>query len=95
MAKRRDRRAAPTPSSERRESRADKASTNRPDQFSEAAASDWKLITIFVLFFIVIPAVSVIVYRIKFTPKPYSIPPPQSLVKSDVDYQEILAVSTY
>lgn len=89
MARKRDRRVPP--SSDRHETGA-KTST-RPDQFSESAASDRKLISIFIIFFVVIPAVSVLVYRIKYAPnKDSSYPQFQEdgLVKTDVDYQEIL-----
>ncbi|KAJ6872986.1 chitinase domain-containing protein 1 [Populus alba x Populus x berolinensis] len=89
MARKRDRRVPP--SSDHHETGA-KTST-RPDQFSESAASDRKLISIFIVFFVVIPAVSVLVYRIKYAPnKDSSYPQFQEdgLVKTDVDYQEIL-----
>ncbi|KAJ6723068.1 CHITINASE DOMAIN-CONTAINING PROTEIN 1 FAMILY MEMBER [Salix koriyanagi] len=67
MARKRDRRVAP--SSDHHETGV--KTPTRPDQFSEAAASDRNLMTIFIVFFVVIPA-------------------EDGLVKTDVDYQEIL-----
>jgi chitinase domain-containing protein 1 len=94
MARKRGRRVAP--SSDHHETGA--KTSSRPDQFSESAASDRKLITIFIVFFVVIPAVSVLVYRIKYAPNKDSSYPQfkeDGLVKTDVDYQEILDVSTF
>uniref|UniRef100_A0A6N2KL94 Chitinase domain-containing protein 1 n=1 Tax=Salix viminalis TaxID=40686 RepID=A0A6N2KL94_SALVM len=89
MARKRDRRVAP--SSDHHETGV--KTPTRPDQFSEAAASDRKLMTIFIVFFVVIPAVSILVYRIKYAPNTDSSYPQfqeDGLVKTDVDYQEIL-----
>ncbi|KAJ6320232.1 hypothetical protein OIU78_015588 [Salix suchowensis] len=89
MARKRDRRVAP--SSDHHETGV--KTPTRPDQFSEAAASDRKLMTIFIVFFVVIPAVSILVYRIKYAPNTESSYPQfqeDGLVKTDVDYQEIL-----
>lgn len=93
MAKRRDRRLVQ--SSDRREPRGDPST--QVDQFSESAASDRKLIAIFILFFIVIPAVSVLVYRIKYAPNTYgteSHARQDGRVKTDLKYEEILSVSS-
>ncbi|KAJ9188243.1 hypothetical protein P3X46_003615 [Hevea brasiliensis] len=90
MAKRRDRRVVQ--SSGRRQARGD--TSTQVDQFSESAASDRKLITIFVSFFIVIPAVSVLVYCIKYVPNTYrteSHAHQEGRVKTDLNYQEILS----
>ncbi|KDP28506.1 hypothetical protein JCGZ_14277 [Jatropha curcas] len=90
MAKRRNRRGVQ--SSDRSQAHVD--ISTQVDQFGESAASDRKLFTIFVVFFIVIPALSVLVYRIKYAPNTYSMNThthQQSLVKIDVNYQEILS----
>ncbi|XP_021912447.1 chitinase domain-containing protein 1 [Carica papaya] len=88
MAKRRERRVAP--SSDWRKVRVQ--TTNPGDQFGDSA-SGRKLLIIFVLFFIVIPAVSVLVYWIKFTPRVthagLSVHQ-RGLIKTDISYQEIL-----
>ncbi|KAJ4831814.1 hypothetical protein Tsubulata_040605 [Turnera subulata] len=89
MAKRRvDRRVAPSP--DIRQGRAD--ASVRANQYSESAASDRKLIAIYVFFFIVLPAVSVFVYVTRYGPNTNAKPrqPTQNLVKTDLDYQEIL-----
>ncbi|KAJ4837290.1 hypothetical protein Tsubulata_026364 [Turnera subulata] len=89
MAKRRvDRRVAPSP--DIRQGRAD--ASVRANQYSESAASDRKLIAIYVFFFIVLPAVSVFVYVTRYGPNTNTKPrqPTQNLVKTDLDYQEIL-----
>ncbi|XP_031262968.1 chitinase domain-containing protein 1 [Pistacia vera] len=88
MAKRRERRVAQ--SSDRRKSRVE--SSSRLDQFGDSV-TDRKLITIFVLFFIVIPAVSIFLYCFKYAP--HSSPAishvhQRGLIKTDVNYQEIL-----
>ncbi|CAK7348748.1 unnamed protein product [Dovyalis caffra] len=93
MAKKRDRRVAP--SSDHHQTRV--KTPTRADQFSESSASDRKLMTVFIVFFIVIPAVSVLVYRIKYAPNTdASYPQFQEggLVKTDVNYQEILDENT-
>ncbi|KAF5733116.1 chitinase domain-containing protein 1-like isoform X1 [Tripterygium wilfordii] len=60
------------------------------------SASNRNLFAIFVFFFIVIPAISVLVYRIKFTPPTHSsdsssIVHQHRLAKTDVKFQEILS----
>lgn len=92
MAKRRDRRVAPSPG--RPKNRVESAA--RLDQFSDSA-SDRKLITIFVIFFIVIPTVSVLLYCTKYSTRAsrsVTHVHQRGLVKTDVNYQEILTVST-
>uniref|UniRef100_A0A2P2JB76 Uncharacterized protein MANES_05G024600 n=1 Tax=Rhizophora mucronata TaxID=61149 RepID=A0A2P2JB76_RHIMU len=90
MGKRRERRVAP--SSDRRQARDN--SDARVDQFREQAASERRLFTIFILFFIVIPAVSVFVYSVKYAPNSdrtvTSAHQDDGLVKTDISYQEIL-----
>lgn len=93
MAKKRDRRVAP--SSNRGKEQVD--SSTKQDQLGDAASSDRRLIFIFVLFFIVSSAVSVLVYRTKYTQpakRTDSYVSQRGLVKTDVNYQEILTVST-
>lgn len=95
MAKKRDRRVAPSSS----RGKGQVESSTQQDQLGHSASSDRRLILIFVLFFIVFPAISVLVYRIKYTPptitnRTDSYVFQRGLVKADVDYQEILAVST-
>ncbi|ESR58112.1 hypothetical protein CICLE_v10020231mg [Citrus x clementina] len=88
MAKRRDRRVAPSPG--RPKNRVESAA--RLDQFSDSA-SDRKLITIFVIFFIVIPTVSVLLYCTKYSTRANRSAThmhQRGLVKTDVNYQEIL-----
>lgn len=87
MAKRRDRRVAP--SSDRPRNRVESAA--RLDQFSDSA-SDRKLITIFVIFFIMIPTVSVLLYCTKYSTRAnltVTHVHQRGLVKTDVNYQEI------
>lgn len=92
MARRRDRRTVP--SSDHRRVRVEVS--NRQDQLNDST-SDRKLMIIFTVFFIVLPGASILVYRMKYPPRgdrpdPYISPNP--LVKTDVSYLEILAVST-
>lgn len=92
MAKKRDRRVAPSSIGKGRVE-----SSTQQDQPGHSASSDRRLILIFVVFFIVSPAISVLVYRIKYaspTKHTESYVFQRGLVKADVDYQEILAVST-
>lgn len=93
MARRRERRVEP--SQERRKERVGTAT--REDKFSDSDASDRKLISIFVVFFIVIPAISVLVYSIKNgsgTKRFEPVVTERGLIKTDISYQEILAVRT-
>ncbi|KAG2725504.1 hypothetical protein I3760_01G069200 [Carya illinoinensis] len=89
MAKRRDRRLAP---GSNRSEEIFEPSTEQ-DQLGNSASSDRRLIIIFVIFFIVSPAISVLVYRIIYSPPPI---PTDSfvfqggLIKADVNYLEIL-----
>ncbi|EOX95742.1 Glycosyl hydrolase superfamily protein isoform 2 [Theobroma cacao] len=90
MARRRERRVEP--SQERRKERVGTAT--REDKFSDSDASDRKLISIFVVFFIVIPAISVLVYSIKNgsgTKRFEPVVTERGLIKTDISYQEILA----
>lgn len=92
MAKKRDRRVAPSSS----RGKGQVESSTQQDQLGHSASSDRRLILIFVLFFIVFPAISVLVYRIKYAPptitnRTDSYVFQRGLVKADVDYQEILA----
>ena len=87
MGKKRDRRV--TPSS--------KKGGEQRVELGDSASSNRRLAIIFVLFFVVSPAISVLVYRIKYatTTNPTdSYVFQRGLVKADVDFQEILAVST-
>lgn len=91
MAKRRERRVVP--SADRRRSRVESGS--RLDHFGDSV-SDRKLITIFILFFIVIPAVTVLLYCTKYSTRvnrAISEVNQRRLIKSDVNYEEILSVS--
>lgn len=93
MAKKRDRRLAP---GSNRSKEIVEPSTEQ-DQLGNSASSDRRLIIIFVIFFIVSPAISVLVYRIIDSPPPIpldSLVFQGGLVKADVNYQEILTVST-
>lgn len=96
MARRRERRSPATENSERRKNR-DEAKS-RDVQVGEAD-SDRRLIAIFVIFFIAIPAVSMVVYKVKFAHRVVVVQTETSirqkgLVKTDVHFQEILTVSS-
>ena len=87
MGKKRDRRVTPS---------SNKGGEQRVE-LGDSASSNRRLAIIFVLFFVVSPAISVLVYRIKYatTTNPTdSYVFQRGLVKADVDFQEILAVST-
>jgi len=59
--------------------------------------SDRRLITIFVIFFIVIPAVSIAVYKVKFADRVIQTESSirqKGIVKTDINFQEILTVSS-
>lgn len=90
MGKKRDRGVAT--SSNRSKGRVE--SSTQQDEHGDTVSSDRRLIVIFVIFFIVAPAISVLVYRIKYAPPPTihtdSYVFQRGLVKPDVDYQEIL-----
>lgn len=94
MGKKRDRGVAT--SSNRSKGRVE--SSTQQDELGDTVSSDRRLIVIFVLFFIVAPAISILLYRIKYAPSPTirtdSYVFQRGLVKPDVDYQEILTVST-
>ncbi|XP_018474383.1 uncharacterized protein LOC108845715 isoform X4 [Raphanus sativus] len=89
MARRREKRSSATESSERRHNRRDesKPRDGEPD-------SDRKLITIFVVFFFVIPAVSMAVYKVKFADRVIIETEPsirqKGIIKTDIHFQEIL-----
>ncbi|KAK9280550.1 hypothetical protein L1049_014243 [Liquidambar formosana] len=94
MGKRRDRRVSTD--SNLRQSRV--GSSTRTDQTSDSAwhdqqQQDRKLIIIFVLFFIVSPAISILVYRIRYAPRTNGALPyvyERGLVKPNMNYQDIL-----
>ncbi|CAN7009450.1 unnamed protein product [Brassica rapa subsp. trilocularis] len=87
MARRREKRSSATESSERRHNRDEsKPRDGEPD-------SDRRLITIFVVFFIVIPAVSMAVYKVKFADRVIEAEPSirqKGIIKTDIHFQEIL-----
>ncbi|KAF7826162.1 chitinase domain-containing protein 1 [Senna tora] len=90
MAKKRDRRSTPT--SANRNSRAE-SSTQRDQRIG--SDSDRKLVPILVLFFIVSVAVSVIVYRFKYSSpthsgESHSYGNQRDLVNADMNYQDVL-----
>lgn len=96
-ARRRERRAAPSSASAQHR-KAPGASADQ-DLLGDSA-SDRRLILIFVVFFVLSPAVAVLVYRLKYAPGTEA---PSSaarggggggFVKTDATYQEVLAVST-
>ncbi|GMI69582.1 hypothetical protein like AT4G01040 [Hibiscus trionum] len=90
MARRRDRRGQP--SQDRRNERVE--SETREEKLSDADASERKLIGIFVVFFIVIPAVSVLVYVYKYGSGTKPLEPvvtERGLIKTDISFQEILS----
>ncbi|XP_010556593.1 PREDICTED: chitinase domain-containing protein 1 [Tarenaya hassleriana] len=85
------RRAAATASSDRRRGR--REGPSREGQFDESN-SDRRLIAIFVIFFVVIPAVSVVIYNVKFAQRgihPTSSVRQRRLVKTDISFREILS----
>nr|POF11707.1 isoform 2 of chitinase domain-containing protein 1 [Quercus suber] len=84
MGKKRDRRVTPN---------SNKGGEQRVE-LGDSASSNRRLAIIFVLFFIVSPAISVLVYRIKYAPTTNptdSYVFQRGLVKANVDFQEILA----
>ncbi|KAF3550741.1 hypothetical protein DY000_02003409 [Brassica cretica] len=87
MARRREKRSPATESSERRKNRDEsKPRDGEPD-------SDRRLITVFVVFFIVIPAVSMAVYKVKFADRVIETEPSirqKGIIKTDIQFQEIL-----
>ncbi|GKU96685.1 hypothetical protein SLEP1_g9896 [Rubroshorea leprosula] len=89
MARRRDARVAP--SQYRRSERVEKPT----QEFKvDGSGFDRKLIAIFVFLFVVIPSVSVLVYKIN-TARPTNrsevLVPRRGLIKTDINYQEILS----
>lgn len=90
MARRREKRSPATESSERRKNRDEsKPRDGEPD-------SDRRHITVFVVFFIVIPAVSMAVYKVKFADRVIEAEPSirqKGIIKTDIHFQEILTVS--
>ncbi|KAK4788874.1 hypothetical protein SAY86_020193 [Trapa natans] len=89
MARRRDRRGGP--SADHRLARLDVS--NRQNQLNHSNA-DRKLMIIFTIFFIALPGVSILVYRMKYPPQKEtarSYISQNPLVKADVSYLEILA----
>ncbi|KAM7274952.1 hypothetical protein ACFE04_016818 [Oxalis oulophora] len=94
MAKKRERRVGP--SSDRSKTRVE-ASTQKHELGDDSVNSDRRQITIFIIFFIVIPAVSMLVYSIKHTPRPSNSfvtvsgsVHERGLVKLDINHQQIL-----
>ncbi|KAJ0250059.1 Glyco_18 domain-containing protein [Hirschfeldia incana] len=89
MARRREKRSSATENSERRHNRRDesKPQDGEPD-------SDRRLITIFVIFFIVIPIVSMAVYKVKFADRVIIETEPsireKGIIKTEIHFQEIL-----
>ncbi|CAN6817569.1 unnamed protein product [Brassica oleracea] len=87
MARRREKRSPATESSERRKNRDESEPRDgEPD-------SDRRLITVFVVFFIVIPAVSMAVYKVKFADRVIETEPSirqKGIIKTDIHFQEIL-----
>ncbi|XVF22400.1 hypothetical protein REPUB_Repub12eG0169100 [Reevesia pubescens] len=89
MGRRRERRVEP--SQDRRKERVGTAT--REEKLSDSDASDRKLISIFVAFFIVIPAVSILVYSIKYgsgTKRLEPVVTERERIKTHISYQEIL-----
>ena len=83
------------PSQDRRKERV--RTEDREEKLSDSDASDRKLISIFVVFFIVIPAVSVLVYSTKNGSGTKHLEPvatERGLIKTNISYQEILSVRT-
>ncbi|KAL0712284.1 hypothetical protein Bca4012_019262 [Brassica carinata] len=87
MARRREKRSSATENLERRKNRDEsKPRDGEPD-------SDRRLITIFVIFFIVIPIVSMVVYKVKFADRVIETEPSirqKGIIKTDIHFQEIL-----
>ncbi|CAF1702916.1 unnamed protein product [Brassica napus] len=87
MARRREKSSPATESSERRKNRDESEPRDgEPD-------SDRRLITVFVVFFIVIPAVSMAVYKVKFADRVIETEPSirqKGIIKTDIHFQEIL-----
>ncbi|KAL0675467.1 hypothetical protein Bca4012_003448 [Brassica carinata] len=87
MARRREKRSPATESSEGRKNRDEsKPRDGEPD-------SERRLITVFVVFFIVIPAVSMAVYKVKFADRVIETEPSirqKGIIKTDIHFQEIL-----
>ncbi|XP_060964379.1 uncharacterized protein LOC115704303 [Cannabis sativa] len=93
MAKKRDRRVAS--GANRPKDRVEPLT--QPDRHGGSASSDRRLIIIIFVFFIVSPAISIFVYRIKYasgTNRKGSSVYQRGLVKPDVNYQEILDENT-
>lgn len=90
MARRRERRVEP--SQDRLKGRV--GTEAKEEKLSDSDASDRRLISIFVVFFIVIPAVSVLVYSFKYGSDTKHLEPvvtERGLIKTDISYQEILS----
>lgn len=87
MAKKRDRRAVPS----RRKNEV--VSSDQPDVVADSS-SDRRLIIIFLVFFVISPAISVLVYHKYTSTGAFSGASvfERGLVKTDISYQEILAV---
>lgn len=95
MAKRRERRVPP--SSDRREDGAE--GSKRTFRRGGDSASSPQINTVVFLIVVIVPAIAVLVYRIKYAPRTNRLPSSyvhqQGLVKADVNYQEILTVSVF
>ena len=92
MAKKRDRRSAP--SSTRRDDQVE-SSTHRRDGRDDSA-SDRKVVIAFIFFFLVSVAISVLVYRFRYSApiqSEESYVYQRGLVAVDANYQDILTVS--
>ncbi|KFK30678.1 hypothetical protein AALP_AA6G014100 [Arabis alpina] len=86
MARRREKRSS-TPESLKRRKDGDESLSQEPD-------SDRRLITIFVIFFIVIPVISMVVYKVKFVDQVVietdSSIRNKGIVKTDINFKEII-----
>ncbi|MBA0717771.1 hypothetical protein Golax_005553 [Gossypium laxum] len=93
MARRRERRGEP--SQDRRKERV--GPETREEKLNDSDASERKLIGIFILFFIIIPAVSVLVYVYKYGSGTKRLEPvitERGPIKTDINFQEILTENT-
>lgn len=93
MAKKRGRRVAP--SSNRRADRVEPTTQN--EELVDSASSDRRPVIIFVVFFIISPAIAAFIYQMKYAPRTTrtddSYVHQRGLVKPDMNYHEILSVS--
>ncbi|XP_024020949.1 chitinase domain-containing protein 1 [Morus notabilis] len=94
MAKKRDRRVAP--SSNRRADRVEQTIQN--EELVDSASSDRRPVIIFVVFFIISPAIAAFIYQMKYASRTTrtddSYVHQRGLVKPDMNYHEILSENT-